>query len=326
MKRKGDLFEKVIEFENIALACSKAFRGKTNTSEVYRLRLNLMERIEGIRNDLLAGNFDFGDYRQFTIYEPKERIISAPNLRQRIVHHSIMNICHDYFEKKYIYHCYASRPGKGVHAAINSLFKASTKAAFYVKLDFRKYFDSIDHDILKYKLTRMFKDKRLLDLFFKIIESYEVKDGKGLPIGNLTSQYFANMYLSDFDHYILEQIGVKYYCRYMDDVVILASDQVSLRSIVEKIKDISISALALELKTPIYGRVKDGLVFLGYKIFHDRIELSGKSKRRYRRKMNLNQKLYSEGILQETEFTNRIKALLSFTNHATSLKFRQSCI
>lgn len=326
MKREGDLFDKIIDFENIALACSKAFKGKSNTKEVYRFRSNLIDRIGRIRRDLLNRNFDFGDYRQFTIYEPKERIISAPNLMQRIVHHSVMNICHKYFEKKYIYNCYASRPGKGVHAAVNSVFKASTKSTLYVKLDFRKYFDSIDHNILKHKLSRMFKDKRLLDLFFKIIESYEVKEGKGLPIGNLTSQYFANLYLSDLDHYVLEHIGVKYYCRYMDDVVILASDNISLHSIVEKIMSISKIELALELKTPVYGQVKDGLVFLGYKIFHDRIELSGKSKRRYRRKIKLNHRLHSEGIIHDGVLADRIRALISFTNHAKSVKFRRSCM
>lgn len=326
MKRKGNIFNEVTQVDNIALACLKAFKGKNNTVEIFEYKLRLTEIIQEIRDMLLQGNFDFGGYRKFTIYEPKERLISAPNLRQRIVHHALMNVCHDCFERKYIFHSYASRPGKGAHAAVKSVYQASKKYEYCLKLDVRKFFDSIDHGILKQMLSKIFKDDQLLSLFYNIIDSYETTVDKGLPIGNLTSQYFANMYLTDLDHYMLEKVKVDFYCRYMDDVIILSDSSVNLKRYYKCFMSFCSTCLNLKIKPPIFGNMDSGIVFLGYRISSKGIQLSGKSKRRYRRKSYLYEKLFSEGILNEYDYGNRIRALVAFTEHANARNFRRYCL
>lgn len=163
-------------------------------------------------------------------------------------------------------------------------------------------------------------------MFFNIIDSYETDKGKGIPIGNLTSQYFANIYLSDLDHQMLEQKGVKCYFRYMDDVVILANDQSYLKETFEYFKRVSSTMLKLNLKQPVYGSLKTGISFLGYKISKEGLSLNGKSKRRFKRKINLINRLYENNQITEHELAERSRALIAFTCHVQSYKFREYCL
>lgn len=219
MKRVGCLIEKIADFDNLALAAYKAFRHKRKSSEIIDYQNHLYENLNNLRCQILSGEIRVGGYRQFTIFEPKERKICAAPLCQRILHHAIMNVCHPYFDNNQIFDSYASRPGKGVHKAVLRVKQFSRNNRYFVKLDFKKYFDSIDHAILKTLLNRIFKDPQLLLIFNIIIDSYDM-NGKGIPIGNLTSQYFANYYLSGLDHRMKEVIKIRCYVRYMDDVVI----------------------------------------------------------------------------------------------------------
>lgn len=192
MKRAGFLTEQIADTDNLLLAFYKASTGKKMKAEVRRFSSNLSSEIGLLRQEILEGNVRVGDYSYFHIRDPKPRLICAAAFRERVLHHALMNICHPYFERQFIETTYATRPGKGIYQALERTRKAAKRYDFVAKFDFRKYFDSIDHGLLKRRLRRIFKDTRLLAIFDAVIGSYCREEGKGLPIGNLTSQYFAN--------------------------------------------------------------------------------------------------------------------------------------
>ncbi|GHV19544.1 hypothetical protein FACS189494_01420 [Spirochaetia bacterium] len=182
------------------------------------------------------------------------------------MHHAIMNILEPLFERQMIYHTYACRKNKGAHAAVLYAFKNGKSNNLFLKLDVRKYFDSIDHAVLKQKLNRIIKDVRVLNLLFGIIDSYHNDTGRGLPIGNLTSQFFANLYLSGMDHYINEQQKPAAYVRYMDDFILWAGVKNELKGMYKKIENYTENELNLKLKQPVIGKTEYGLPFLGFMI------------------------------------------------------------
>jgi len=192
MKRKGYLIEQIADPENLRMAFWKAQIGKSAKKDVAAFREHLDVNLLKIRNQLLEGSFRFGNYHYFSIYDPKERVICAAEFRERVLHHAIMNICALDFENRQIPYSYACRKGKGTFAALQKASYYQKTYQWYLKLDVRKYFDSIDHEVLFSQLQRIYKDEQLLILFWQIIDSYHARDEKGMPIGNLTSQYFAN--------------------------------------------------------------------------------------------------------------------------------------
>src|SRR5574344_1276754 len=225
MKRQGYLTENIADLDNLYEAFRKACRGKLRKQEVLLFRKDLDKNIATLRQQILTGCIDVGHYHLFTIFEPKERKICAAEFKERVLHHAIINVCHDIFDSTLIDTTYATRKGKGVYAAVNKAVQALTKYKYTVKLDVRKYYDNISHDILKTALRRKFKDGYLLLTLDKIIDSYSTQDGRGLPIGNLTSQYFANFYLSSLDHFIKEHLRAPIYIRYMDDMLIAGNSK-----------------------------------------------------------------------------------------------------
>jgi RNA-directed DNA polymerase len=238
MKRVGNLIEEIASYDNLYVAFCKASKSKRNKVEVLKYESNLDINIQLLQEQILSGNIDIGNYHYFTIYDPKERVICAASFPERVLHHAVMNICHPYFEKHLIYHTYATRIGKGTYAALDKAKEFVKRYSWYAKLDVRKYFDSISHDLLFQFLSRMFKDKILLEIFQKIIRSYEVSCGIGIPIGNLSSQYFANYYLSGADHYAKEQLHIGGYVRYMDDILLFEDENHVLK---EKVKGFNLN-------------------------------------------------------------------------------------
>ncbi len=326
MKRIGALFDEIVSWENLELACFKAFRGKNRSRRVVRLHSCLTEHIGRLRQQLVSGSFQFGDYRRFVIYEPKRRVISAPDIDQMIVQHAVMNVCHDHFEHRYIHHSYASRPGKGVHAAVKRVCDKMSGYEFYAKLDIRKFFDSVDHDVLKRMLARMFNDDRLLGLMCSVIDSYETEPEKGLPIGNLMSQYFANLYMDAVDHHMLECQSAHGYFRYMDDVIFMDNDRRRLKRLVGAFEAYCNDRLLLAVKPPVTGRCRSGVCFLGYRVSPGAIALSGRSKRRFRHKLLLSCRLHRSGAISDRELADKTLSLIAFTQHARAEKFRRSCL
>lgn len=325
MKRAGHLYSDICELDNLHLAFCKAVRGKTMKMEVKEFQSDYDQNIRKLRLALLSHKVIVGKYHYFRISDPKERKICAASFDERVMHHAIMNVCHPYFERNLIEQTHASRTGKGIYTAINSSMKACTKYQYVAKLDFRHFYDSISHDVLKEKLLRLFKDRELLSLLFSIIDSYEVSCGLGLPIGNLTSQYFANYYLSAFDHYSLECLHTPVYIRYMDDIFLASNDREKLVNQIRAMDGYAQSNLRLRLKPPVIHRSADGAIFLGYRIMPHHVLLSGRSKRRYRTKLMNYTKMLINGTMHEDEYADHLIPLIAFAQHACSKKFRASC-
>lgn len=324
MKRLGNLIEQIADFDNIAFAAYKAFRGKADREDVKKYRRSFNENIQSLSERIRNGSVEVGNYKEFTVFEPKERLISVAPLEQRILHHSIMNVCHDRFERHLIYHSYASRREKGSHKAILNVKDNCRKYRYYVKLDIQKFFYSIDHSILKLLLRRIFKDEILLILFDKIIDSYGGEFG--VPIGNLTSQYFANYYLSFLDHYMLEYAGVSFYVRYMDDVIIMEKEKSKLRNMISLYCDFAAIVLNLKVKPPVVGKSCNGIPFLGYKVFQNRILINGKGKRRYKRNIKRLKELFRKDLITEQEYSQRLNSNIAYVKFADSFKFRSNIL
>lgn len=204
MKRVGHLMEKVAEPDNLREAYLRATRGKRDRRDVIEFSRGLEGRLQVMRGQLLDETVPLGGYRQFMVHDPKERVITVAPFTQRVLHHAIMGVCEPYFERRLIDHTYACRKGKGRLAALETARRHCRKFPYFLKLDIRKYFDSVGHDCLIGQLHRVFKDAALLRLLEGIVRSFETAPGCGLPIGNLTSQHFANLYLGLLDRLLAE--------------------------------------------------------------------------------------------------------------------------
>lgn len=248
MKRAGYLIERIADTDNLLYAYYRAARGKRMSTQAQRFAAALDANVARLRADILSGFVQVGNYTYFHIQDPKPRLICAAEFSERVLHHAIVNVCHPYFERQLIETTYATRPGKGIYQAIDRAEKAMRRYPFVAKCDFRKYYDTIDHQILKLLLQRLFKDPKLLQIFNLIIDSYHVGPGKGLPIGNLTSQYFANYYLSGLDHYVKEELKLGEYVRYMDDFLLFAPTRQALAGAVERVWQYASTRRALVLK------------------------------------------------------------------------------
>ena len=310
MKRAKSLFNQIISYENVRLAWLKARRHKTSKNVVKNFSKNVNKNLLIVQKNLKSKPAILSSYSQFTIYEPKERLISVVPFIDRVMHHSIMNVLEPVFEKQFIYHTYACRKGKGSHKAIKYAFSKAKNCEFFLKLDVKKYFDNIDHQILKQKLVRIIKDKECLDLLFDIIDSFSTE--KGLPIGNLTSQFFANLYLSELDHFVLEKLKPSGYCRYMDDFLLFCNSKTELLKMYSKIESFCYEKLLLNLKPFIFGKCKDGIAFLGYKITCKDVDLLQKSKKRKKQKLKSINYEFENNLISETKYVERVKCLFSF--------------
>jgi hypothetical protein len=325
-KRIGFLINEIADCDNLRLAFWKSRKGKEDKPEVLEFRKQLDANLLSLRNDILSGNVEVGNYYYFTIHDPKERLICAAPFRQRVLHHAIMNICHPIFERFQIFDSYATRVGKGQYAALERAKVYSAKYQWFCKLDVRKYFDSIDHKVLYSQLNTKFKDPHLLELFYKIIKSYETAPDKGLPIGNLTSQYFANFYLGFADHFIKEKLQVKAYVRYMDDMVFWSTDKAALLLIVKQFDTFITTTLNMTLKPYCINSLQKGLPFLGYVIFKDTVRLNKTAKKRFTRKMNLYQSYLENEYWTQTQYARRVLPLVAFTQHAETVQLRRQVL
>ena len=326
MKRANRLIERIADPDNLREAFWKAQKGKSYAPPVQYFRANLDQHLLQLRAEIMEGEVKVGDYRFFKIYEPKEREICAPAFREQVLHHALMNICHEYFERKQIYDSYASRKGKGTYAALKRARTYTRKYAYFLKLDVRKFFASIHHLVLKEQLADLFKDKQLLTVFSEIIDSYPSTDGRGVPIGNLTSQYFANHYLTGLDHFVKEDLRCKAYVRYMDDMILWDRDKASLKQMYLKVEDYLESRLRLSLKPILLNKTKFGLPFLGYVIFPFHARLSQKAKQRFIRKIRLIEQNRTAGIWTEAYCQKKVLPLIAFTQHVDAKIFRKNVL
>jgi hypothetical protein len=326
MKRKGYIVEQVADVDNLRLAFWKAQRGKSAKPEVALFRAGLDAHLLRLREQLLDGSYRMAGYRYFTVYEPKERVICAAPFGERVVHHAIMNVCADDFDRRQVPYSYACRKGKGTFAALEQAAVYQQRYGWFLKLDVRKYFNSIDHQTLIEELRRIYKDERLLRLLESIIDSYHASDGTGVPIGNLTSQYFANFYLSLADRYALERLRIPAYVRYMDDMLLWSNDRRALLEKGEALNRFMRERLQLTLKPFVCNRTEHGLPALGFLLYPDRIRLNLRSRKRFTAKLQQDCDLLRQGEVGEAEFARRVLSLYGFISHADSKGFSKYAI
>ena len=311
----------IVVWDNLLTAYFKACRGKWNNEEAFFYGRNLDVNLRLLQSQLQAGTPDVGHYHYFRIYDPKERLICATSFRERVLHHAIMNVCHKYFDRTLIYDTYATRIEKGTYAALYRVWQGAKRYKYAVKLDVRKYFDSVSHEILRRILSRLFKDATLLRIFDALIDSYNTTDGYGIPIGNLTSQYFANLYLSPVDHFAKNVMRVPMYVRYMDDIVVLGNNKNELQSFVVRLEEY-IQALKLKLKPKLYIRTEQGIPFLGYRVYPFKMLLKGTSKCRFKRKITALETAMYDGTITEEDYYCHVVPLIEYTKKAYTKQLR----
>jgi len=267
-----------------------------------------------------------GNYHYFTIYDPKERTICAASFAERVLHHAIMNICHPVFERYLMYDSYATRIGKGTYKALERAYQFQEKYQWFLKLDIRKYFDSISHTILKQKLQNTFKEQKLLHILNAIINSYSISEHKGIPIGNLTSQYFANHYLSYADWYVKQELKIPAYVRYMDDMVMWHNDKKTLLKSGGQFEEYLQTELDLKLKKNVLNQTGRALPFLSYLVFPNRIWLAQNSRKRFINKLNNYTNKYNHNEWTQHQYQQHLLPLFAFAEKASSYNFRKQVL
>ena len=331
MKRHGNLWPTLTSFEHLLRSSEKAKRGKRFRPAVARYEFALERELWKLREQLLGKTYCPGKYRSFYIYEPKKRLISAAPYRDRIVHHALTGVLEPIFEPTFITDSYACRKGKGTHAAVDRCQQFAQRFRYVFKTDIRKFFPSMDHAILKGHVARKIKDPNLLWLVGLIIDGSNPQEEvqryfpgddlftpgerqRGIPIGNQTSQFFANVYLDPLDHFVKERLRFKGYVRYVDDFLLFSDDKRQLAEARERIVQFLVK-LRLKLhprKNTIFP-VKEGIRFLGYRVFPTHRLLVKENVWRFLRRVRTMQRQYSEGQITLPEINQR---LMSWSGHA----------
>lgn len=325
-----NIYDKSVSFEKLLMAHKKARRGKREKKDVIIFELKLEEELLQLEKQLRECTYKPGIYRQFKIYEPKERIIMSSSYKDRVVHQwCVENFIKPYFVPQFINTTYAGIEGRGMHKASKDVQKGMRSAKFkwdnyyILKMDVTKYFQNIDKKILWEILKRKMKDRKLLWLIREILLSTEGM--KGLPLGNYTSQMFANIYLNELDQYAKHSLKCKYYYRYMDDIVILCENKEVAKEWLYNITIFLDTRLKLTLnsKTRIFKDIQ-GVNFCGYKINEKRMKIRHTSKCRMKRKLKRYTKLLKEGKITLPEIQRSIAGWLGYVKHADSYNLRKS--
>jgi retron-type reverse transcriptase len=314
-------YENIISVENLLEAWKEFRKGKHGKKDVQIFERNLMENIISLNAKLNSGDYKHSKYIMFNVSDPKPRTIHKAVVQDRLLHHALHRILYPFYDKKFIFDSYSCRVSKGTHVAINrfrafsyKVSKNNTQTAWVLKCDIKKFFASIDHSILSKMLNDSVVDLDLCKILFEVINSfYTKKKGVGIPLGNLTSQLFANIYMDRFDKFIKHTLKVKYYIRYADDFVILSSDKKVLQDYLPKIRDFLWCNLRLELNATkvTIKTLASGVDFLGWINFFDHRVLRSSTKRRILR-----------GMQDENRKPGSLPSYLGLISHGNTKKLR----
>ena len=340
MKTYRNLFPSICMFENLLLASRQAQRGKRQEEAVAKFNVNLEKELFQLEEELQSRTYQPGPYHTFQISDPKPRMISAAPYRDRVVHHALCNIIAPILERSMIYDSYANRVGKGTHKAILRYQDFCRKNKYVLKCDIRKYFPSIDHKILKEALRRKITCPDTLWLIDAIIDNSNPQEPhlvyfpgddlfgpaerrRGLPIGNLTSQLFGNFYLNAMDHLIKENLGCKYYIRYVDDFVIFHDDKPYLHKVKRQI-ELFLEKYRLILhpyKSKVFP-VSTGIEFLGHRVFRDFRLLKKENVKRFKKRFQVMLSEYHAGTLDIPKANQRIQCWVAHASFSNTFRLR----
>ena len=342
MKSVRNVFDQICSFENLFCSFHKARRGKRYRDYAVEFERKLEENLLCLRDELLAGVYVPGRYRAFYINEPKRRLISAAPFRDRVVHHAVIDILEPHFDRSMVEDTYACRRGKGTHAALDRCQEHLCRFEWALKCDIRKFFPSIDHDLLIAKLERKIQDERTMKLLRLIIRTGNSQElvtawfpgddlltpaqrTKGIPIGNLTSQFFANFFLSGFDQFVKRDLGCRGYVRYMDDFILFSDSKDQVGNWLDAVME-CLSAIRLKLhprKQEIFPS-KNGASFLGFHVYRERRRLLRANIRLVRKRLRLNVRLRRSGKISWGEFNQSLVSWIGHASHGNTWLFRKA--
>jgi RNA-directed DNA polymerase len=345
-RRFGDLFEQVVSLGNLFAAAKKALRGRGLKMPAVAFAADLETEVVALSHELRSGSYRPGAYHYFEIFEPKRRLVAAAPFRDRVVHHAICRVIEPIWERRFIAHNYACRPGKGTHAAMRRARALARQHPWALACDIQRYFPSVSHEVLMSTITRVIADEELLALIRLILashapatdgsggkiapagESGSLAGGTGLPIGNLTSQFFANVMLDPFDHFVTEVVRPGGYVRYMDDFLLFGASRGHLRELGEQVRD-RLAGLKLAIHPDKYrlGRTASGVDFVGFTAFADgRIRLREKSLKNFRRRYRRLLAGVQRGHVKPASVTASVKSWVAHARHAHSEPLRAALL
>lgn len=348
MKRYGFLWAEITAFENLLTAARKAEKGKRFRENVLTFNYNLEQELEKLQLELQTKTYRPGKYKTFRVMEPKPRMISAAPYRDRVVHHALCNIVMPIFEKTFISDCYANRTGFGTHRALKKFIQFTRSYQYILQCDIRKYFPSVDHEILKSIIYRKIKCPDTLWLINLLIDSSNPQElvlehfpgddlltptqhRRGLPIGNLTSQCFANIYLNGLDHFVKEQLRANCYLRYVDDFALFSNDREFLVEARQAIEEY-LTTLRLKIH-PIKSQLfetKRGANFVGFRVLpigqtfpkEVYIRIRPENLKRGRCRLKRYQKQYAIGQLTFNRLSQSLQSWAAHLKHADTYHLR----
>lgn len=344
MKSYKNLYPQVYDFANLYQAFRAARRGKRDRVAVASFEFDLEQNLLELERELKGQSYRPGPYTNFYIYEPKQRLVSAAPFRDRVAHHALCRVIEPIWEARFIYDSYACRVGKGVHRALDRAHNWVRRYRYVFHGDVVKYFPSIDHQILHALLARRLADRPLMDLIERILNSGEgIQAGeapvvyfpgddlfaalrpRGLPIGNLTSQFWANVYGHELDKFVKHKLGCGPYLRYMDDFVLFADDKAQLQSWKAAIRDFLAANLRLALhpKKSLVFPAKVGLDFCGFRLYPTHRRLRRSSVRRFVGRFRRQRAAYRRGELSLADWQSSVQSWLAHAAHGDTWRLRQ---
>lgn len=342
MKRAKDLYPQVCDFSNLLLAAEKALRGKRRKASPSRFLLGLERELCDLQDELLAQTYTPGPYHEFTVMDPKRRWVSAAPFRDRVVHHALCNVVEPLFEPSFIFDSYACRKGKGTHAAADRATKFARASQYVLQCDVSDYFASIDHEILLGLLERKIGCRDTMGLIRRILGAGGGRVSaplhfpgddlftpherhRGLPLGNQTSQFFANVYLDRLDHLLKDGMGVRRYIRYVDDLLLFGDGKAELWETLAAIRE-GLAGLRLvlsERKTRLQP-VAVGFGFVGYRIFPDHRRLCKGNGCRFRRRLWRLSERYSHNTVSLDRVRASVSGWIGHASHADTWGLRRA--
>jgi RNA-directed DNA polymerase len=317
VKSIGRIFETVTSVETLCASARAAAKGKKDRKPVTRFLANLDRETERLSAELRSGTYTPGVYSQFRIMDPKPRLISCADFRDRVVHHALCDVTGPMIETRFIERSFACRKNKGFHRAIHCAQKLSRRHRYYLKLDIRSFYNTVDLEIAHLLLVRLFRETKMQHLWEKMLwHPFPGQiPGKGLPIGNLTSQWIANLYLDGLDHRVTERYETPAYIRYMDDFLLFHDSKTHLWNTMERISDWLLQHRKLTLKQSsiCLAPCNEGVPFLRMRVFPGMIRLSRDKLRRSRRLAQTRCKQLGNHDISPSEYVRSIKAIAGIT-------------
>ena len=344
MRRHGGMFERICSFPNLLLAARRARRGKAGKPVPAAFHFALEPNLLAIQEELASGAYRPGEYHAFPIRDPKPRLISAAPFRDRVVHHAVCGVIEPIFDRTFIHDTYANRSGKGTHLALNRSTVFCRRARFVLKCDVAKYFPSIDHEILLGLLARKIKCRRTLELLRVIVTSSNPQEPvlryfpgddlftpvlrpHGIPIGNLTSQFFANLVLDPLDHWLKEERRRRYYLRYMDDFLVFGDDKAELHGLLEEIRAFLWGMrLSLHPRKCVVMRTQDGVPFLGWQVFPDHRRVLRPAGLRFQRRLRELRLQYQAGEVGLEQVRQSVASWIGHLAHGDTMGLRRKLL